>query len=83
MGMFFARKKSPGQVVEGSVFERNRGHDITERARVVWVGKDPVGIPHVRFEVSMNGAEEPREERILAVDVFTNLYQQKTAPVAA
>jgi len=81
--MFFKRNAAAEQLNEGAVFERAREHNLTEQATVTWVGKDPFGIPHVRFRVTIPGFDEADDYRVLAVDVFRERYRRCRSSQAA
>ena len=69
--MRFRRKSTTVDVAVGAVFGRTRAGNLTEVATVTWVGADLVGIPHVRFLVSVSGDRARVDSRILALAVFS------------
>ncbi len=73
--MFFRRTTPKIDPVEGDVFQRRLEHDLIETARVKAVTTGPMGIRHVRFDVSLQGLDELKDQRILAADIFSEMYQ--------
>jgi len=66
-------------VQTGGLFARKHSHNLTETARVLSVGDDQFGIPHVKYEVKF---ERPTENgrvfegpRVLALSVFADNYR--------
>ncbi len=69
------------EVKVGEVFETIRDGNIVETARVVGIGPDSLGIPHVHFEVrikksNLNCVEE---NRTLGLEPFTQRYSKCAA----
>jgi hypothetical protein len=84
--MFFWRNPTGESVREGAVYQRRHPNNFVERAEVVWVGKDPFGIPHVRYQVSYVRPDRRDHEgiRMLALSSFAERYQPSGAePVHA
>ncbi|HYM30778.1 MAG TPA: hypothetical protein VEU47_05730 [Candidatus Cybelea sp.] len=79
--MFFKRRIPVDNVREGAVFQRNHPNNLVERAKVVWIGKDSFGIPHVRFQVSYVRPDRQELEgtKVLALSSFTERYQPSAA----
>ncbi len=73
----FRRRHKASMVTEGSLFERVHGISMVELAEVEWIGKDPFGIPHVRFSLSYiwPSRREPEGTRVLALDCFVERYR--------
>lgn len=73
----FGRRHGTSVVTEGSLFERVHGNSMVELAEVVSIGKDPFGIPHVRFSLSCvwPSRREPEGTRVLALDCFVERYR--------
>lgn len=65
----------------GNVYRRFGRGSVVETARVLDVGRDRMGIPHVRFELHVTrGSSVPTtESRTLALDVFLNRYRDSVA----
>ena len=77
--MLFGRGIPSRNVTPGSVFCRNGKGDLVETARVLSVGTDSCGIPHVRFEVSFRHPSFSRvhDSRILALSSFARQYPDR------
>lgn len=73
--MFFRRPGTRKSLTEGDIFQRRVAHDLIETARVKAVTTGPLGIQHVTFRVSTPGIEDRGDQRILAADVFAQMYQ--------
>lgn len=62
------------------MFERKHSHNLIETARVLSIAKDQFGIPHVKYEVKFERAQERGRAfegpRVLALSVFADNYQQ-------
>ena len=81
--MIFKRCKDTARVKTGARFQRVRRDHTVETARVLSIASDPFGIPHVRFELSL---ERPRSlksyvdgQRVLALNSFAEMYQDSMA----
>ena len=68
-----------GVIEEGALYRRNAGGSMVETAEVLEVGRDKMGIPHVRFElrVAYGGAGASSEQRTLALDTFYARYRER------
>lgn len=66
------------EVKIGEVFETTRDGNIVETAKVVGVGPDSLGIPHVHFEVQIKKANINcvEENRTLGLETFTRRYSK-------
>ncbi len=73
--MFFRRSETRNALVEGDLFQRRVAHDLVETARIKTVTTGPEGIKHVCFRVSTPGIDDLGDQRILAADVFSRMYQ--------
>ncbi|MEE9140716.1 MAG: hypothetical protein V3U18_08075 [Alphaproteobacteria bacterium] len=74
--MFFRRHTLLKDVKAGSVYRKVHRDNIVETARVVSVGEDCFGIPHVRFKLCY---ERPNrmfleDARVLALESFAQHY---------
>ena len=69
-----------GAVREGATYRHRGPGELTETARVVHVGPDPMGITHVRFEVMVENACENRagfeQSRTLNIKTFTDYFSE-------
>lgn len=79
LDIFSARRYRRQPVTEGAVYRRLGTDDSVETARVLSVGEDVLGIPHVRFRVSIHKAQTAYvdEERILSEECFTDRYRER------
>lgn len=80
---FFLRPSAPEPLPElkpGDSYRRPRRDRVAETATVLTLCADPVGIPHVRFNVAFDHAESGRLEsgmRILALKAFCEAYCER------
>ena len=68
------------EIVEGSLFRRGMGGSMSEIAEVVEVGRDRMGIPHVRFNTHLvrgSYAAQNSEQRTLALESFCARYKER------
>lgn len=79
LDIFGGRRGRRHPVAEGQVYRRRGMDDSIETARVLSVGEDVLGIPHVRFRVSIQKAQTcyVDEERILSEECFTERYRER------
>lgn len=81
--LFFRRPSTPVQLPElkpGDLYRRPRRDRVAETATVLTLCADPVGIPHVRFNVAFDHVESGRLEggmRILALRAFCEAYSER------
>ena len=77
--MRFSQEISSSDVTPGSVFCKNGERGRVKTARVLSVGEDECGIPHVRFEVSLKHPSFSRvlDSRILALSSFSRQYPNR------
>jgi hypothetical protein len=78
--MFHKTVKGPSQVELGAHYERGAGPAMTEIVEVVEVGKDRMGIPHVRFNMQIKRGDyvtPGSEQRTLALDIFYARYRER------
>ncbi|MDD9927028.1 MAG: hypothetical protein OXR03_14485, partial [Rhodospirillaceae bacterium] len=75
------RRKAP--VTVGEMFERVHPDRTVETAKVLSVLKDPLGIPHVRYAVTIKKplrTNSFREgPRLLALEAFSQAYRMRTS----
>ncbi|MCR9220918.1 MAG: hypothetical protein NXI21_11890 [Alphaproteobacteria bacterium] len=81
--MFFKRENAMEFVKAGTRFRRTRSDRMVETARVLSIASDDFGIPHVRYELSV---EKPvtrqtviEGPRVLALATFTSTYCERVA----
>lgn len=74
--MFLKRYRMANDVKAGSVFRRVRRDNMIETARVLSVGEDCLGIPHVRFQVCFERPNRTflKDARVLALESFARHY---------
>ena len=78
--MFWKNDKSEqiNAVQEGGLFQRKHSHNMLETARVLSIGEDQFGIPHVKYEVKFESSQERGRSfegpRVLALTVFADNY---------
>ena len=78
--MFWKNDKNSqiNAVHEGGLFQRKHSHNMLETARVLSVGEDQFGIPHVKYEVKFESSHERGRAfegpRVLALAVFADNY---------
>ncbi|MDR3424181.1 MAG: hypothetical protein P4M13_03760 [Alphaproteobacteria bacterium] len=68
------------EIEEGAFYKRSIGGSMSEIAEVVDVGRDRMGIPHVRFNTHMmrgKYATPDCEQRTLALDSFCSRYKER------
>jgi hypothetical protein len=81
--LFFRRPSTPDQLPElkpGDLYRRPRRDRVAETATVLTLCADPVGIPHVRFNVAFDHVESGRLQggmRILALRAFCETYPER------
>jgi hypothetical protein len=80
---FFRRPHTEAELPElkpGDSYRRPRRDRVAETATVLTLCADPVGIPHVRFNVAFDHIESGRLEggmRILALRAFCEAYSER------
>lgn len=74
------RQDVANKVSEGALFERKHPHNLIETARVLCIANDQFGIPHVKYEVKFERAQERGRmfegPRVLALSVFADNYRR-------
>lgn len=79
--MFFKRGDMSEDVRPGCTFRRIHPDNLVETAKVVAVGADAHGIPHVKFQVSFarpnRGATSEETSRMLALKTFADRYKER------
>lgn len=81
--MFFKRANAAEFVKAGSAFRRTRPDRMIETARILSVAADGFGIPHVKYELTVEKPSAlPRMvegHRMLSLSAFTNTYSERVA----
>ena len=83
---FFKRGNKLEYVRPGSTFQRIHRDKMIETARVLSVGTDSYGIPHVRFQVSFMRPNRNRFDggaRMLALKSFADQYRERVPAASA
>jgi hypothetical protein len=82
----FKRGSQLEYVRPGSTFRRVHDDMMVETARVLSVGTDPYGIPHVRFQVSFSRTDRNQFDggaRMLALKSFAEQYRERVSATEA
>ena len=65
----------------GERYVRTRPDHTVETVKVVSVMKDPVGIPHVRYDLTIKKPQRPNSvsegSRLLALEAFSEAYRKR------
>ena len=72
-------KKTDAEFIhEGAFFRRKHSNNLVETVRVLSIGNDTFGIPHVKYEVRFERSQEKGRTfegpRVLALSVFADNY---------
>jgi hypothetical protein len=72
------RKIDPSAGLDhGASFRRSGRFDTVEVAKILHIGKDSLGIPHVRFSLKITAPRTTFEEqRTLSLESFRRLYSE-------
>lgn len=68
------------EIEQGALFRRSVGGSMSEIAEVVEIGRDRMGIPHVRFNVHLIRDEYAMpdfEQRTLSLESFHARYKER------
>jgi hypothetical protein len=69
------------QVDVGEQFVRTRPDRTVETAHVLSIMKDPLGIPHVRYDLTVKKPQRPTSvyegPRLLALEAFAEAYRNR------
>jgi len=81
MGGWFVKKCEQGPELEpGATFRNVRPGNLVETAKVLAIKADDQGIPHVRFDVTVDTASKIRlveGRRILSLASFTQQFRER------
>ncbi len=86
ISFFFKRGKKLEYVRPGSTFQKIHADKMIETARVLSVGTDAYGIPHVRFQVSFSRPNRNQFDggaRMLALKSFADQYRERVPALEA
>ncbi len=78
--VFCKRGDAVEYIRPGDVFRRMRASEISETAEIVEVYTDPVGIPHISYDVTFKHASHPVTHeglRVLTAATFFDHYGQR------
>ncbi len=75
---WFKQPARTDEIKVGSVYKRAHEGNIVETARVIDVGRDALGIPHVTYEVSVERARLAKyeERRTLGLESFAERFRE-------
>ena len=76
IGQWFKADARRQEVKVGAVFRSTRPGNITETAKVLDIGPDSMGVPHVHFTVSVGSAHRKcfEEQRTLGLETFSEKF---------
>lgn len=78
--MFFRKAVCQDDISVGQSFQRRRGDDALERAKVLGIASDAFGIPHVRYELTVEKPLShqlyPAGTKVLSLIAFSEAYQE-------
>lgn len=82
IGSWFGKGSGHRQDLEpGAVFRKVRPDNLVEKATVLSVKNDTLGIPHVRFDISLESPSHLRltesQQRLLCVQAFTEHFPER------
>ena len=78
---WFRQSAPADQIKVGSVYQRAHDGNIVETAKVIDVGRDALGIPHVTYDVSVERARLAKyeERRTLGLESFAERFRESIA----
>ena len=78
--LFKSHPRVQPEIREGEVYRHKGTGGVVETAKVLHVGPDPMGIPHVRFRVVVGGDKEHLSEfeasRTLNIESFVSHFTE-------
>src|SRR5882672_3396600 len=80
-----SRRMQGNDIRPGNCYRRQLGNHLAATATVLELLSDLVGIPHVRFAVTIDGSTARLSEgdtRVLALQTFLDAYSERVAPEA-
>ena len=81
IGSWFGKNDSQCNLEPGAVFRKVRPDNLVEKATVLSVKEDTLGIPHVRFDVSLESPSHLRltenQQRLLCLKSFTEHFPER------
>ena len=78
---WFKQPQRSDKIKVGRVYQRAHDGNIVETAKVIDVGSDALGIPHVTYEVSVERARLAKyeERRTLGLETFVERFRESIA----
>jgi hypothetical protein len=80
VGNLFKTSERLLEVREGATYRHTGPGDLTETAKVLHIGPDPMGITHVRYRVMVESARENRvsfeDSRTLNIETFSDYFSE-------
>lgn len=78
---WFRQPARTDKIKVGCVYQRAHEGNIVETAKVIDVGRDALGIPHVTYEVSVERARLAKyeERRTLGLESFAERFRESIA----
>jgi hypothetical protein len=77
----FKSNRENVEIFPGSLYRHTGKGQVVETAKVIAVGPDKQGIPHVRFEVSITRPSSRffNDSRLLALNSFSRRYPERVS----
>jgi hypothetical protein len=78
-----SRRTQGNDISPGNCYRRQLGNHLAATATVLELLSDLVGIPHVRFALTIDGSTARLSEgdtRVLALQTFLDTYRERVAP---
>jgi hypothetical protein len=83
MGNWFTKRDESGPNLEpGSVYRNVKQGNVVETARVLGITRDGLGIPHVRYDVTLDSPGKIRlveGRRILCLAAFAEQFKERVS----
>jgi len=80
VGNLFKASDKPLDVREGATYRHRGPGELTETAKVLHVGPDPMGITHVRYHVMVESERDRRanfeDSRTLNIETFADYFSE-------
>jgi len=80
VGNLFKTSERPLDVREGATYRHTGPGDLTETAKVLHIGPDPMGITHVRYRVMVENARQHtakfEDSRTLNIETFSDYFSE-------
>ena len=83
MGSWFTKRDDTGPTLEpGTVYRNVRHGNMVETAKVLGITRDGLGIPHVRFDMTLDSPGKIRlveGRRILCLAAFAEQFKERVS----